>query len=219
MTSEFEENDIEETAEEEAEEEAEYETEEEVGEEAEEEAEYETEEEAEYENEEEAESETEENQVDDTETGEQQIEKNIEREVEQKETNTKKRSWVWEHFTYDETVKKAKCKHYAFIPSADTIKNYIMTSFNDSQKKVASILQNTSSKISFTIDAWTSSNNFSFLGITAHWVTENWKLKSFLLDFIKLEGPHSGANIKDAFLKSLKNFNIESKILGVTTDN
>lgn len=29
----------------------------------------------------------------------------------------------------------------AFIPSADTIKNYIMTSFNDSQKKVASILQ------------------------------------------------------------------------------
>ncbi|GBC23981.2 ribonuclease H-like protein [Rhizophagus irregularis DAOM 181602=DAOM 197198] len=223
MTSEFKENDIEETAEEEAEEEAEYETEEE----------------AEYENEEEAESETEENQVDDTETGEQQIEKNIEREVEQEETNTKKRSWVWEHFTYDETVKKAKCKHCkiliacnkgstsgmaghiknAFIPSADTIKNYIMTSFNDSQKKVASILQNTSSKISFTIDAWTSSNNFSFLGITAHWVTENWKLKSFLLDFIKLEGPHSGANIKDAFLKSLKNFNIESKILEVTTDN
>ncbi|CAB5363097.1 unnamed protein product [Rhizophagus irregularis] len=122
----------------------------------------------------------------------------------------------------------------AFIPSAYTIKNYIMTSFNDNQKKVASILQNTSgplnvmietsghntsSKISFTINAWTSSNNFSFLGITAHWVTENWKLKSFLLDFIKLEGPHSGANIKDAFLKSLKNFNIESKILGVTTDN
>ncbi|CAB5196259.1 unnamed protein product [Rhizophagus irregularis] len=267
-------------------------------------AEYETEEEAEYKNEEEAESETEENQVDDTETKEQQIEKNIEREVEQEETNTKKRSWVWEHFTYDETVNKAKCKHCkiliacnkgstsgmaghikskhklmkekgkkqltiresinnskvivysketfkkfiirwivkndlpftcvesedfcnmifllrkdAFIPSADTIKNYIMTSFNDSQKKVASILQNTSSKISFTIDAWTSSNNFSFLGITAHWVTENWKLKSFLLDFIKLEGPHSGANIKDAFLKSLKIFNIESKILGVTTDN
>ncbi|CAB5352179.1 unnamed protein product [Rhizophagus irregularis] len=305
MTSEFEENDIEETAEEEAKEEAEYETEEEAAEEeAEEEAEYETEEEAEYKNKEEAESETEENQVDDTETEEQQIEKNIEREVKQEETNTKKRSWVWEHFTYDETVKKAKCKHCkilitcnkgstlgmashikskhklmkekgkkqltiresinnsevivysketfkkfiirwivkndlpftyvesedfrnmisllhkdAFIPSADTIKNYIMTSFNDSQKKVASILQNTSSKISFTIDAWTSSNNFSFLGITAHWVTENWKLKSFLLDFIKLEGPHSGANIKDAFLKSLKNFNIESKILGVTTDN
>jgi hypothetical protein len=69
-----------------------------------------------------------------------------------------------------------------------------------------------SSKISFTIDAWTSLNNNSFLGITAHWVTENWELKSFLLDFIKLEESHSGANIKEAFLKSLRNFNIESKV-------
>jgi hypothetical protein len=68
------------------------------------------------------------------------------------------------------------------------------------------------SKISFTIDAWTSLNNNSFLGITAHWVTENWELKSFLLDFIKLEGSHSDANIKEAFLKSLRNFNIESKV-------
>jgi len=29
----------------------------------------------------------------------------------------------------------------AFIPSADTIKNYIMAFFEDSQKKIASILQ------------------------------------------------------------------------------
>ncbi|GES74848.1 zinc finger BED domain-containing protein RICESLEEPER 2-like [Rhizophagus clarus] len=107
----------------------------------------------------------------------------------------------------------------AFIPSAVTVKNYIMTFYEDSHKKIALILQNTSSKISFTIDAWTLSNNYSFLGITAHWVTESWELKSILLDFIKLEGPHSRANIKEAFLKSLKNFEIESKILGVTTDN
>ncbi|CAB5320402.1 unnamed protein product [Rhizophagus irregularis] len=53
----------------------------------------------------------------------------------------------------------------------------------------------------------------------AHLITNEWKLKSFLLDFIKLDGPHSGANIKEAFLKSLSSYNIESKILGVTTDN
>ena len=53
-----------------------------------------------------------------------------------------------------------------------------------------------SSKISFTIDGWTSSNNISFLGITAHLITDKWKLKSFLLDFVKLDGPHLGANIK-----------------------
>jgi hypothetical protein len=69
-----------------------------------------------------------------------------------------------------------------------------------------------SSKISFTIDAWTSSNNTSFLGITAHLITNEWELKSFLLDFIKIDGEHSGENIKDTFLKSLRKFNIESKV-------
>jgi hypothetical protein len=68
-----------------------------------------------------AEFETEEDQVEqehDTETEEQQTEKDNEHEVEQdlqvEETDIKhkyKRSWVWEHFTYDENVKKAKCNH------------------------------------------------------------------------------------------------------------
>jgi hypothetical protein len=52
----------------------------------------------------------------------------------------------------------------------------------------------------------------SFLGITSHWITDEWELKSFLLDFIKLEVLHSGINIKEAFLKSLRRFNIESKV-------
>ncbi len=62
------------------------------------------------------------------------------------------------------------------------------------------------------INAWTSSNCISFLGITAHWISDKWELKSLLLDFIKLEGPHTGINIKEAFLKSLSNFNIEFKV-------
>ncbi len=43
-----------------------------------------------------------------------QNEHEVEQEVQNKETNTKhnsKRSWVWSHFTYDETVKKARCNY------------------------------------------------------------------------------------------------------------
>ena len=76
-----------------------------------------------------------------------------------------------------------------------------------------------SSKISFMIDGWISSNNISFLGITAHLITDKWELKSFLLDFIKLDDPHSGANIKVAFLKSLRSYGIESKVSFINSDN
>jgi hypothetical protein len=70
------------------------------------------------EEEKEVESETEENQAEhehDAETEKEQIEKNNEHEIEDlqaEERNTKhknKRSWVWDYFTYDEIVKKARC--------------------------------------------------------------------------------------------------------------
>lgn len=67
-------------------------------------------------------------------------------------------------------------------------------------------------KISFTLDAWTSSNYIPFLGITAHWVTSSWELKSTIIDFVKLEGPHSGKNIKEVFLNSLNNLGITTKV-------
>ena len=67
-------------------------------------------------------------------------------------------------------------------------------------------------KISFTLDAWTSSNYIPFLGITAHWITSNWELKSTIIDFVKLEGPHSGKNIKEVFLNSLNNLGITTKV-------
>jgi len=43
------------------------------------------------------------------------------------------------------------------------------------------------------------------MGITAHWISNDWKLKSILLDFVKLEDSHSGKNLKEFFLKVLKN--------------
>lgn len=73
-------------------------------------------------------------------------------------------------------------------------------------------LQATPGRISFTLDAWTSSNALPFLGITAHWITSEWKIESLLLDFIKLEGPHSGENLKSAFLQSLNEFDLTNKV-------
>jgi len=51
------------------------------------------------------------------------------------------------------------------------------------------------------------------LGITAHWISDEWEMKSLLLDFIKLEGSHSGKNLKDAFIKSIKEFGITNKVM------
>ncbi|CAB4473071.1 unnamed protein product [Rhizophagus irregularis] len=177
-----------------------------------------------------------------------------EKDVDEKSSSSK-HSWVWNHFTYDNTVKKARCNHCktlisnnkgstsgmsshvrskhrllidendnsnknkkqitlqesfqnsaeimlynednfrklliryvvmgdhsflsieskdfhnlihllrkdASIPSADIIKKEIINTFNNGIKEIRKGLQEVSGKISFTIDAWTSSNSISFL--------------------------------------------------------
>jgi hypothetical protein len=69
-------------------------------------------------------------------------------------------------------------------------------------------------KISFTLDAWTSSNVISFLGITCHFIDSDWNLKDVLLDFIYLTGSHTGENIMKEFLKCTKDdFGILTKVI------
>lgn len=60
-----------------------------------------------------------------TEENHNEQERNDEHEVEEiqveksQETNKKKRSWVWDHFTYDNTTKKAKCVHCKVLISCN----------------------------------------------------------------------------------------------------
>ncbi|CAJ0647878.1 14174_t:CDS:2, partial [Entrophospora sp. SA101] len=73
--------------------------------------------------------------------------------------------------------------------------------------------------ISFTLDCWTSANTIPFLGITSHWINIDWQLQETLIDFVKLSGPHSGDNLREAFVASCRDLGIFAKLLAVTTDN
>jgi len=73
-------------------------------------------------------------------------------------------------------------------------------------------LQKNSSRISFTLDVWTSPNTLAFLGVTAHWIDDSWKLKDTLLDFCQIHGAHSGENICNTFLETLEFFQLSSKV-------
>ncbi|GBC26953.2 zinc finger BED domain-containing protein RICESLEEPER 2-like [Rhizophagus irregularis DAOM 181602=DAOM 197198] len=105
------------------------------------------------------------------------------------------------------------------IPSADTIHNDIIKIFKDEKEFIKKKLQEIPSKVSITLDAWTSKNQISFLGITIHWITNDWKLENTTLDFSHIEGPHSGENLASKLFEVLKEFELLQKILGISTDN
>ena len=73
--------------------------------------------------------------------------------------------------------------------------------------------------VSFTLDGWTSPFQTSFLGITAHWINDNWVQQDITLGFELLKGSHTGEVLMDAFVKVVKQFNLQQKVMSITSDN
>jgi len=107
----------------------------------------------------------------------------------------------------------------AKVPSRDTLKRDIVNMFMEKKEMVRKILRDAPGRLSFTVDLWTSPNIKSFMGITAHWVDNEWSLKSTIVDFIHVQGVHSGRNLATAFKDVCLDFGILDKVNTITVDN
>ncbi len=73
--------------------------------------------------------------------------------------------------------------------------------------------------ICLTTDRWTSKANTSFTGLTCHFLDENGKRKTKLLDCVKFDGRRTEENIANGIKKILEFYQITSKIVSVTVDH
>ena len=105
------------------------------------------------------------------------------------------------------------------LPSRNTIKNFIIKSFEKRKITIKNYIKNIPGKVSLTVDIWSSLKSESFLGITIHFISDEWSLKHFTLDIFRIKGSHTGQLIADEIYKVLVEFNLENKAISITTDN
>jgi hypothetical protein len=106
------------------------------------------------------------------------------------------------------------------IPCRQTIKENLDSLFLQRRTKIKSEFNSLMAKIALTTDIWTSNyNNTAFLGITMHYINNNWEVKKCLLDIIPIEGSHTATLILTKLTDVLQDFNISNKIISLTTDN
>lgn len=74
-------------------------------------------------------------------------------------------------------------------------------------------------RIAFTLDDWSSSYGNAFLGVTAHYLDEKWQLQDLTLGFEHLTGKHTGLALMQAFVRVIERFQLERKIISITTDS
>lgn len=105
------------------------------------------------------------------------------------------------------------------LPLRNELKSQINIRFTEMQNALIIIFENNSSKISFTIDGWTSVAHRSYFGITAHFINDKWDLESLVIDFVPSNGFHTGCDIAKKFQESLQKYKIENKLQAITVDN
>src|SRR6266498_1287380 len=105
------------------------------------------------------------------------------------------------------------------ILGRETVRNFILKQFEKKRKTIANFIKYISEKVALTIDIWSSLKCEGFLGITIHFIDENWVLKHFTLDIFRFKSSHTRQAIADEIYKILVEFGLETKTIAITTDN
>ena len=82
---------------------------------------------------------------------------------------------------------------------------------NDCQNKIKQILGDTN-HLSITVDVWTDRRGRSFIGITGHFLDENFVSQALLLQFVRLKGSHTAENIRHVTQEILENLKVKKYI-------
>lgn len=83
--------------------------------------------------------------------------------------------------------------------------------------------------VAIALDAWTSSNQYAFMAIVLHYVTEDWQvgeyscvlshfpsqivhIEEILIDFQEIVGQHSGKNLAEVVWETFKTYGLLGKV-------
>src|SRR5947207_1821537 len=104
------------------------------------------------------------------------------------------------------------------VPCTKTLKDRIFTVYEAGKDTLKSQFMQIQ-YISLTLDAWSSPAHLPYLGVTAHWLTSKFEPQEILLSMEELPYPHSAFEIQNHLFDLLYEWEINSKIIAITTDN
>lgn len=105
-------------------------------------------------------------------------------------------------------------------PCTNTIKNEISNGTYYTTQAIKQMLHTQTDTVSLTFDLWTSRAHDSYLGVTCHWISEEFHIRDLTLGIIEMGVYKTADDIVESIEPMLKEFGIEgNKILSITTDN
>ena len=103
-------------------------------------------------------------------------------------------------------------------PGATTVRKYVKVKYLEEKSRLKSVLSEQAG-VGITCDMWTSKASQGYITVTGHYITNDWLLKNCVLATRGVTDQHTGENIHKALKLIEKEFDIEGKIAGLTSDN
>lgn len=108
---------------------------------------------------------------------------------------------------------------HALPNSHSTLSTYIKKLLHIRKAEVIEIIQSASSKVSVSVDVWTSDNHLSFLGVVAHFVDAENNQRDLLIGFRNLAGDHTASAQASVILNVIREYGFESSFNCFVGDN
>ncbi|KAK1887488.1 Zinc finger BED domain containing protein 4 [Dissostichus eleginoides] len=105
------------------------------------------------------------------------------------------------------------------VPKRDTVMHAIKNKYNTTKQVLLEKLK-ACTAVSFTTDTWTSNQMDGYMTVTAHFISQEWQLHSFVLETKVLEVSHTASNIAERLGEVMEEFGIlPEKRVAVVHDN
>jgi len=75
------------------------------------------------------------------------------------------------------------------------------------------------SHVSLTADLWSSNQNLGYLGVTAHYIDEEFELHKKIIAFKQISFPHNLFVVQDGITACLMEWDLVDRVFTVTLDN
>jgi hypothetical protein len=103
--------------------------------------------------------------------------------------------------------------------SSKKLKHDGITFYTDKMEKIIHETLIDTKFVTLTVDGWSDRRGRSFIGVTCHFINYKCEPQAFLIDFVRLKGPHTGENIHQTTEFILDRYNLKEKVYKIVTDN
>lgn len=105
------------------------------------------------------------------------------------------------------------------MPDHEAIEKEILGIYKKEKQSLTQLFGTIPGRVCLSIGLWTTSQTLGYVSVTGHFIDNDWKLHSRVLNFSMVSSPHSENALSDVIGLCLSDWNIKSKLFTITLDN